>query len=332
MAKMILLIMFLAIVSFFSGRTLMLASGVITKREASVFASFSAGSLFIICISFISHLLALRGDGLVLTEKHYSGILMVVTMTAGYFAFVILAVIKGRKKEEKEKKKNKISISSWVFLAVAVILTLGCFLTITGGLRINSTGDETLETVVTFLKGARMYTVDPLTGAPYSEGLPSRYTILCLPGFYSVLCNAFAQTPETIVHSVMPGFWFLSGLFSMIALSGSLFSGATDSLLKRSVFISSAVLFIFASDLSAYAQGFSVLSSMWTGAAIRIWVLIPFMLYCLFEKKYVSALLPVLCEVFICRTMYGIGFCACIYFGFVFLVFVTGRRKCSEAS
>ena len=101
----------------------------------------------------------------------------------------------------------------------------------------------------------------------------------------------------------------------MIALSGALFKGSKDALLKRSVLVSAAILFIFAADLSYYAQGFAVLSSMWTGAAIRIWVLIPFLLYCLFDRRYVLALLPVVCEAFVCRTQYGIGFAACIYAG-----------------
>ena len=41
MAKTILLIMFLTIVSFFSGRTLMLTSGVISRKETSVFSAVS---------------------------------------------------------------------------------------------------------------------------------------------------------------------------------------------------------------------------------------------------------------------------------------------------
>ena len=332
MVKTIILIMFLVIVSAFSGRTLMLLSGIFSKKDTDLFSSFSAGSLLVIVISFVSHFLTVMGDGLISTEKRYSGILMVAAMTVGYFAFVILTVIKGKKEKEK-KEKEKVKGISVAFCLIAVLLSAACFVTVVQAGRVNSVGDETHETVVTFLKGEPMYSIDPLTGSAYAEGLPSRYKILCLNGFYSVLCEAFGTAPATLLHSVMPGFWFAAGLFALIAFSGALFRGSKDALLKRSVLVSAAILFIFAADLSSYAQGFAVLSAMWTGAAIRIWVLIPFLLYCLFDRRYVLALLPVICEAFICRTQFGIGFCACIYVGFLlFMLILKRRQKCSEAS
>ena len=333
MVKTIILIMFLIIVSAFSGRTLMLLSGVFSKKDTDLFSSFSAGSLLVIVISFVSHFLTVMGDGLVSAEKRYSGILMVAAMSVGYFAFVILTVIRGKKEKTEKEEKTKVRTSAIVFCLISVVLSVACFITVVNGIRVNSVGDETLETVVTFLKGEKMYSVDPLTGSAYREGLPSRYKILCLPGFYAVLCEAFGTAPVDLVHSIMPGFWFVSGLFAMIALSKTLFYGAKDALLKKSVFISAAILFIFAADISMYAQGFLILSAMWTGAAIRVWVLIPFMLFCLFDRRYIVALLPALCEAFICRTQYGIGFCACIYAGYILLMLILNRRrKCSEAS
>ncbi|MCR5618492.1 MAG: hypothetical protein K6F65_00195 [Lachnospiraceae bacterium] len=333
MVKTIILIMFLAIVSAFSGRTLMLLSGILSKKDTDLFSSFSAGSLLVIVISFVSHFITVMGDGLVSTEKRYSGILMVIAMTVGYFAFVILTVLKGKKDKEKKEQGTGTKTSAVIFILIAAVLSVICFLTVVRGERVNSAGDETLETVVTFLNGNPMYTVDPLTGSAYREGLPSRYKILCLPGFYSVLCEAFGTAPASLVHSIMPGFWFVAGLFAMIALSKAIFKGSKDSLLKCSVFVSAAVLFIFAADLSPYAQGFMILSAMWSGGAVRVWLLIPFMLCCLFDRRYVLALLPVICEAFICRTQYGIGFCACIYVGYILMMLILKRRhECSEAS
>ena len=192
--------------------------------------------------------------------------------------------------------------------------------------------DETLETVRVFQKGSVMYTIDPLTGSAYSEGLPMRYKVLSLPGLYAVMAEAFGTAPEIIVRNIMPAFWFIAGLCGIFALSKSLYAGAEEENLKRSVFMLAAILILFATDLSSYAQGFAVLSQMWTGGAIRIWVLIPFMLYLLFERKYITALLPVLCEALICRTQYGIGFCACIYAMFVISMFAVRRFKCLKAS
>lgn len=358
MAKTVLLILFLIIIAFFSGRTLMLASGLVSGKKADFFSSFSTGALVIICISFAAHLLTVTGSSLLEDEKRLLGTIMVVFMTVSYFAFVVLTVLTGKKKidkeskekaeekmsadiaagidistdKEKSKDKKDISLPAKVFFVIATVLSIACFVTIVSGSRINSIGDETFETVRCFLDKGEMYTTDPLTGMPYKEGLPGKYKILCLPGMYAVMCAAFGTSPELLIHDIMPDFWFVSGLFAMIALSGALFKGSENELLKRSVFMTAVVLFVYAADLSFYAQGFSVLSQMWTGGAIRVWLLVPVLLFLLIEKRYICALLPVLCEACICRTAYGIGFLACIYAGWVIITLFARRSKCLKAS
>ena len=93
MAKTVLLVFFLIIVAFFSGRTLMLFSALFTKKRADVFSSFCAGSLVILCVSFVSHFLTITRSGLISDEKRLAGIIMVVLMTLSYFAFVVLTVV-----------------------------------------------------------------------------------------------------------------------------------------------------------------------------------------------------------------------------------------------
>ncbi|MBP3754219.1 MAG: hypothetical protein J6I66_05120 [Lachnospiraceae bacterium] len=332
MAKTVLLVLFLIIVAFFSGRTLMLFSALFSKKKADIFSSFCAGSLAVLCVSFVSHFLTIMRSGPVADEKKLAGIIMVVLMTVSYFAFVVLTVIMGKAKGDKKKEKKTLPAGVKAIICIAALAVLAGVITVAFGLRVNTTGDETLETVRTFLKGNVMYTLDPLTGKPYAEGVPMRYKILCLPGLYSVMASAFGTAPEVILYNIMPAFWFVSGLCAMLSLSKSLFSEKENEAFKRSVFMLSVILFVFASDLSSYAQGFAVLSQMWTGPAIRIWVLIPFMLYLLFEKKYFLAILPVLCEALICRTQYGIGFCACIYAMFIICMIAVRRVKCLKAS
>ncbi len=332
MAKTVLLVLFLIIVSFFSGRTLMLFSALFSRKRADIFSSFCAGSLIILCISFVSHLLTVMRSGLIADEKKLSGIIMIAVMTAGYFAFVILTVVMGKAKADKKKEKENPGTAAKVFASLAVLSVIAGFVIVALGLRFNSAGDETLETVRTFLGGNVMYTVDPLTGRAFSEGVPSRYKILCLPGLYAVMCEAFGTSPELLIHNIMPAFWFVSGLCALYSLSGSLYKGTDNEILGRSVFMLSSILILFAADLSSYAQGFAVLSQMYSGTAIRIWVLIPFMLYLLFERKYITALFPVLCEALICRTQYGIGFCACIYVLWIICMQAGRRFRCLKTS
>lgn len=334
MAKTVLLILFLILIAFFSGRTLMLASNLFSGKRTDFFSSFSIGTLMVILISFVSHFITLTRTSLLGDEKRLCGIIIVALMTVSYFVFVVLTVVTGKREKEDENtgKKTAGSARGWVFFCIAAVLSILCFMTVVSEKRINSLGDETLETVVSFLDRDAMYSADPLTGMPYREGLPGKQKILCLPGMYAVMASAFGTSPEVLVHKVMPGFWFASGLIAMIALSGTLYRGTGDELFKRSVFVTAGILFIYASDMSLYAQGFSVLSSMWTGTAVRIWVLIPVLLFLLFEKRYVMALLPVMCEAFICRTALGIGFLACIYVCWIVIYLFMRRARCSETS
>lgn len=332
MAKTVLLVLFLIIVSFFSGRTLMLFSALFSKKKADVFTSFCAGTLVVLCVSFVSHLLTVLQSGILADEKKLAGIVMISVMTLSYFAFVILTVVMGKPKDVKKKEKRKLDPASKIAVCIAGLAVLTALVTVICGLRVNSVGDETLETVRVFVKNGVMYSADPLTGMPYAEGVPMRYKILSLPGLYSVFVSAFGTSPEILLYNIMPAFWFVSGLCAMFTLSKSIFGGKENEIFNRSVFMTGVILFTYAADLSSYAQGFSVLSQMWTGTAIRIWVLIPFMLYLLFEKKYILALLPALCEVFICRTQYGVGFCVCIYVMFILSMFAVRRVKCLKAS
>ena len=326
MIKTVLLIFFLIIVSFFSGRTLMLLAGVKKKSRTDFFSSFTAGSLVILCVCFLSHVMAVAGGSLLAREKKLDGIIMIALMTLGYLGFIVLTLINSKEKKEK-KEKEKQSTEAVVFCVAAVLLSVITFIIVVSGSRLNTVGDETLETVVNFLGKGTMYTADPLTGLPYTEGLSGRVKILCLPGMYAVMSDAFATAPGLLVHHIMPGFWFMAGLFGMVSLSGVLFSDDEDRLFKRSAFVLFALVFVYASDLTAYAQGFGILSQMWTGNAIRVWVLIPFMMRLLFDKKYILAFLPVFCEAFICRTQYGIGFCAFIYAGFIIVSYILRRLK-----
>ena len=107
MAKTVLLVIFLIIVAFFSGRTLMLASNLFSGKRADFFSSFSTGALIIICLSFVSHLITVTGSSLLEDEKHLSGVIMVAFMTVGYFAFVVLTVVTGVKNKKAARGPNR---------------------------------------------------------------------------------------------------------------------------------------------------------------------------------------------------------------------------------
>lgn len=65
-------------------------------------------------------------------------------------------------------------------------------------------GDMTLETVNTFLKENSIYTVDPLTGEPYTQGMSFRLKLLCLPTLYGTISRWSGMAPETVVYRLIP--------------------------------------------------------------------------------------------------------------------------------
>ncbi len=347
----VLLVPFLILISYFCGRAMLLIFGVFSGKKKEFFSSVSTGCLMLLFISFVSHFLTVTGSSLLSTEKKIFGILAVSVMTVLYFTFVIMTFVKtvrsanpvdgktdylnpvGGKANDAEPGEGKTKDLSTVFaVMIAVFLSISCMVLTASGARLCSEGDETLETVVSFLDNGVMFSVDPIKGMPYIEGLPLRHKILCLPGLYSVLSGAFGISPEILVHHIMPAFWFFAGLCSICSLSAAFFKDDKDvpeknKLFKRSVFVIFSLVFIFGANLSPYAQGFGIISAMWTGYAVRNWVLAPLMLSFLFRKKYIPALMPVICEVFICRTQYGIGFLACIYVIFIFAKLFAERRR-----
>ena len=344
MIRTVLLVPFLILVSYFCGRAMLLISGVFSAKKREFFSSVSTGSMVLLGISFVSNFLTVTGSSLLSREKKLFGILTAAILTVLYFTFMILTVFKtikaatgaddkcGDKPAEKKPDSKKSDTAGILACLFAVLLSALCLTIVASGKYICSEGDETLETVRSFLDNEVMFSSDPIKGTPYAEGLPLRHKILCLPGLYSVISDACKVSPVIIVRHIMPAFWFFAGLCSICSLSAAFFKDDKDypdknKLYKRSLFVIFSLLFIFGANLSPYAQGFGIISAMWTGYAIRIWVLAPLMLSFLFRKKYIPALLPVLCEAFICRTQYGIGFLACIYVIFIFAKLFAERRR-----
>lgn len=376
MIKELLLIPFLILISYFAGRALCFCLGLFPGKKKDFFTSFAMGTLIIICSSFATHFLAVLKNPYLSYEKKLSGICLIVLMTLLYFVFVIMTLKNAARfpisdekdrsaspkseMDSEEKAGTDASVSTddvaagsdknkavqGIVMLLSILLTFFFLALVSSGYSLNTESDETLETVVSFLEGGEMFSTDPLKGTPYSEGLPLRHKILCLPGMYAVLADAFKLSPEVLVFHIMPAFWFFAGICSICALSRSIYdhllskSSAQNRSLPNasslntftseagifcSIFVIISLLFILGLNLSPYAQGFGIISSMWTGYAIRTWVLIPFMLSLLVRKKYIPALLPVLCEAFICRTQYGIGFSAIIYALYILTCLILSR-------
>ena len=91
------------------------------------------------------------------------------------------------------------------------------------GERVWTDGDMTLETVNTFLKENSIYTVDPLTGEPYTQGMSFRLKLLCLPTLYGAISRWSGMAPETVVYRLIPCLTLCMGYLAYGRLGAVLF-------------------------------------------------------------------------------------------------------------
>ena len=172
-------------------------------------------------------------------------------------------------------------------------------------------GDMTVETVGSFLATDALYQVNPMTGLPYTQGIPSRLKILCLPALYASLSKLTGLSPMTVIWKVIPAVTLVSSYTAFALLSFSLFpKGEGDSgRKKRACFMIILSLLMWAGAYQPGMDGFQLLCGGWMGVTIRNLVFLPWLLSLCLRKKWLLAALCVPAEACIVWTLYGCGVC-----------------------
>ena len=181
-------------------------------------------------------------------------------------------------------------------------------------------GDMTVETVGSFLQTDGIYRVNPMTGQAYTEGIPSRLKILCLPSLYGFLSRLWGLTPERVVTSAVPIWVFVSCYAAFFCVGKSLFP---ENRKKRWCFLITTVIIIWAGSSFYSMDGFDLLYCGYRGVTIRNLVIIPYLISLCLRKKWISVILCILAEACIVWTLYGLGACLLITAGLI----LTGRRQ-----
>lgn len=191
--------------------------------------------------------------------------------------------------------------------AVVVILALLIGVQLIGILftaKVYLQSDLTLEQVQSFLHRDALYQVNPMTGFPYQEGLPSRLKILCLPTFYAILCRISPADPELLIWHVIPVL-VLAGAYLAYGSLSRIFFG--ESRIRRLLFLAAAALLFFVEDSFYGADGFGLLHGGFQGIAIRNAVLLPYLFGVCLRKKWKLAIAVIAAEACIVWTTYGLG-------------------------
>ncbi len=198
----------------------------------------------------------------------------------------------------------------WMY-AVFGVMVLSQFVFICTGDTNYRQGDMTVETVGSFLATDALYQVNPMTGLPYTQGIPSRLKILCLPTLYASLSKLTGLSPMTVVWKVIPAVTLVSSYTAFTLLSFSLFPKTEEGTYrkKRACFMTIVSLLIWVGAYQAGMDGFQLLCGGWMGVTIRNLVFLPWLLSLCLRKRWLLAALCIPAEACIVWTLYGCGVC-----------------------
>lgn len=181
-------------------------------------------------------------------------------------------------------------------------------------------GDMTVETVGSFLSADGIYTVNPMTGQPYSLGIPSRLKILCLPTLYGILCRLSGLEPETVVYTVVPVLVAVSSYAAFGSVGSCLFPNSRK---KRYCFLIAVAILFWTGSYRYGMDGFGLLYCGYRGVSVRGLVLLPYLISLCIRRRWKPAILCILAEACITWTLYGAGAGLLLTAG----LFLAGRRQ-----
>ena len=277
------------------------------------------GSLIIIGLTEVAHLAGclLGWSFLTVTDLMLAEIVIMV-IAAILFSLirhkkaVAVTVIAGKTAPENSKTSGRQQILT-VVLVFFILLQVLWILT---GERVWTDGDMTLETVNTFLKENSIYTVDPLTGEPYTQGMSFRLKLLCLPTLYGTISHWSGMAPETVVYRLIPCLTLCMGYLAYGRLGAVLFEHKRE---KCNIFLIIVGILFCAGAYMPGVDGFDIFYGGFRGVTIRAAVLLPYLFSCLFERKYLGAVLCILAEACMVWTLYGAGVCLLVTVAWVAL-------------
>lgn len=265
------------------------------------------GELILTGLAVTAHLAAVfTGQSFSRCRILFLGILgAALLLAAGLW---LLYLIKRKSKEEplaaneikNPDREDRILTGIFLMLALAQLVYL------LWNAGVYTQGDMTVETVGSFLRTDSVYGVNPMTGQAYTAGIPSRLKILCLPTLYGIFCSLSGLAPDIVVTAAVPVWIFVSSYAAFFCVGKSLFP---ESRKKRSCFMITIVILMWAGGLLYGMDGFNLLYCGYRGVTIRNLVLLPYLISLCLRRRWKPGALCVLAEACIVWTFYGLGAC-----------------------
>lgn len=225
---------------------------------------------------------------------------------------LLMGAVTLRVQGRKQREKKKGTMAEWILLGLFLAVVATQLLFLLSNREIYRQGDMTVETVGSFLQTDAIYQVNPMTGQPYQQGIPSRLRILCLPTLYGALCSLLHLTPQLLVWRVSPIVTLIGCYGAYSALGNCLFSGNKR---KKRAFLLTVSLLIWAGGYLYGMDGFGILYCGWRGVTIRNTVLLPWVVSLSLRRRWIPVILCIVAEACVVWTLYGMGACLFVALG-----------------
>ena len=274
-----------------------------------------AGIMTMIGLAEGAHLGAtIRGQSILDFKKYYLLLLgAFLAVCVLFLAVMTLLQRKGAKERESASTKGsfpslqglkEIQRNEGVVLVLFLGLTAIQLFQILFQVHVYQDRDLTLETVMSFLQTGKIYEVNPLTGAAYELGVPSRWKILCLPTLYAAMGMLPGTTPEQVTYHFIPAITLVASYLAYLSLGRALFPEKKG---RRWLFLLLVAFLMSVGDYLFGMEGFGLMHGGFQGTTIRGAVLMPYLFGLCLRRKWKLAVCVAAVESCIVWTLYGLG-------------------------
>lgn len=263
-------------------------------------------------------------------------IVLIVVLTICYFYVVVSKLMNFAKarltapagnntvnKATNITKKFRLLSLAAICIGLSQLIYSACSRTVLLG------GDQVLEAVNSFIASNGIYTIDPLTGAPFTDGYPLRLALECLPFLYSFFAKLFGTEITILLWNIMPSFWLLAGYCCFYKLAGAIFSADDNKNHERRIFFLLLCEFLlFCTDAAKGSVGFDIFHAGYRPEVVLALVLVTWTLAVCLEHNWFLALLPIAAEPVTASPRFMVGACFFITLVcFILNLFLSRGRK-----
>lgn len=227
----------------------------------------------------------------------------------------------------KNKKKMHVEWQFSPYMLVFFCLSAALLLRLLSGC-VPDLEDAVYEIAIGNLQSGGVMSVHPFHGRATQAAMPMRMQILGLSSLYSALAHAFELPLYTLLCQIVPVCVWACSLLLYYAYAQKLFSRDIH---KRWIFMSLIAFLYLITMQSEGLLGYKLFHAGFSGETIRAVILMPYVLFVSWQKKWLLACLAIVIEACIVWTTYGVGYCLLLT-GCMFVVHVISDRRARHAA